>query len=429
MKLFPYLPQDQVFWYLDEPAIKPLTHDITTDVVVVGGGMAGLTAAQKFLEKGLRVVLIEKNYCGSGATGKSSGFITPDSELPLRHFIEKHGPTQAKKIWDFVTSGVELIRNNIVNYTIECDYQVQDTLVVTNTKRSFAKDIQAEYEARKKLDYSSVLYTADQVPSVLGSHHFHGAVAYPDTFGIRAYYYCRDMKKILQDQGLILHEETPALEIKDHVVTTPSGTIQAEHIIVCIDRWAATVPTLAYNVYHAQTFLLISAPLTDTQIKTIFPDRPFMMWDTDMIYHYFRVTGENRLLVGGSNLLYTYAKHAKCNNQGIAKTLTHYFQKRFNIPVHDEYIWPGVLGISRDLSPVAGHDKDMPSVYYVTAATGLPWAAALGAYSAERIINNNTSFDEYFSPYRKFPLGSWSNFILPKPLRFALSNFMTVGSM
>jgi gamma-glutamylputrescine oxidase len=349
--------------------------------------------------------------------------------LPLRYFVEKYGPDDAKKIWEFATSGVEHIRNNIIKYTIDCDYQVQDTLVVTNTKHSFTKDIQAEYEARKKLHYSSTLYTQDQVSSILGSHYFHGAVAYPDTFGIRAYYYCRDMKKVLQDKGLVLHEETPALEIKDHIVTTPSATIHADHIIVCIDRWAATIPTLSSNVYHAQTFLLISAPLTDTQIKTIFPDRLFMTWDTDMIYHYFRATGENRLLVGGSNLLYTYAKHAKYNNQGIAKTLTHYFQKRFNIPIQDEYIWPGVLGISRDLSPIAGYDNNMPSVYYVTAATGLPWAAALGAYSAERIIDNNTSFDTYFSPYRRFPLGSWGNVVLPKQLRFALSNFMTVGSM
>ena len=80
MKL--YLPQDQVFWYVNKRDIKPLTHDITTDVVVVGGGISGLTAAQSFGKKGCKVVLIEKNYCGSGASGKSSGFITQMQSWP-----------------------------------------------------------------------------------------------------------------------------------------------------------------------------------------------------------------------------------------------------------------------------------------------------------------------------------------------------------
>src|SRR5579871_5886436 len=65
-------PQDHVFWYLNNPIqAQPLTHDISTDVLVVGGGMAGITTAQAFHEKGYKVTLIEKTYCGAGASGKS----------------------------------------------------------------------------------------------------------------------------------------------------------------------------------------------------------------------------------------------------------------------------------------------------------------------------------------------------------------------
>lgn len=430
MKVTSFLPQDQVFWYLNKNEIKPLIKNIETDVVVIGGGMSGLTAAQSFLEKGLKVVLLEKNYCGSGATGKSSGFITPDSELPLRHFIKKYGPVEAKRLWQFSLSGVDIIRNNINSFSLACDYQIQDTLVVTNTKRSFTRDIEAEYNARKKLDYATTLYTDEQLRAVLGCQSYQGGVAYPDTFGIHAYHYCIGMKKVLQDKGLIVHEETPAIAIEDHRVMTPQGNVKAQHIIVCTDRYAEALPTLANKVYHVQTFLLISAPLSDAQIKTIFPDRPFMIWDTDLIYHYFRVTGENRLLIGGGNLLYTYASQEKHNNKHIAQTLTRYVQNRFpEISVQEEYIWPGIIGISKDLFPIAGFDPAMPSVYYITATAGLPWAAALGAYSGERIINNNTSLDHYFSPSREFPLGSVVETVLGKKLTFALSNFMTVGSI
>ncbi len=133
MKVIPVLPQDQVFWYLNNNLAAPLMHDITADVVVVGGGMAGLTTAQQFHDKGCKVVLIEKNYCGAGASGKSSGFITPDSELSLFELMRLFGKDTGKKIWKLIGSGVDIIENNIKNYQIDCDYQKQDTLILANS--------------------------------------------------------------------------------------------------------------------------------------------------------------------------------------------------------------------------------------------------------------------------------------------------------
>ena len=171
-------PQDQVFWYLNKHDIVPLTNNITADVVVVGGGMAGLTAAQSFHEKGLKVVLLEKNYCGAGASGKSSGFITPDSEISLRHIMKEYGPEEGKKLWDFIVSGVERIRANIKNYNLECEYQEQDSLVVANTKKAFATHIQPEHEARRKEGYESTIYSSATVTHIVGSDLYAGAIRY-----------------------------------------------------------------------------------------------------------------------------------------------------------------------------------------------------------------------------------------------------------
>jgi hypothetical protein len=68
-------------------------------------------------------------------------------------------------------------------------------------------------------------------------------------------------------------------------------------------------------------------------------------------------------------------------------------------------------------------------VYYIAGACGLPFAAALGAHCADRIMNNNREFDEYFSPYRSFTLGATTQKILGTRLTFALSNFLSVGSL
>lgn len=431
MKIMSVLPQDQVFWYLNgnNNLAAPLMSDITTDVVVIGGGMAGLTAAQAFGDKGCKVVLIEKNYCGAGASGKSSGFITPDSELSLFELRRFFGAEMGKKIWQLIGSGVDIIENNIKKYDIDCDYQQQDTLILANSARAFNVDIQKEYNNRQQAGYASVLYTQQDVQSVIGSDSYYGGISYGGTFGIQAYQYCLGMKKVLQDMGVLLYEETPALDIQNNVVKTPHATIKADHIIVCTDYHKPVASLLWDKVYHIQTFLMLSSPLSPHSIKKIFPAQPFMVWDTDMIYQYYRLTGDNRLMLGGSNLLYTYAQKSH-DNHHVAKKLINYFKKRFaSVPIEFEYIWPGMIGISKDVFPIAGFDHTMPSVYYIAACCGLPFAAAIGMHCADRIVNNNTIFDNYFSPYRSFVLGSTMQRLLGTRLTFALSNFLSVGSL
>ena len=69
----------------------PLKQDIKCDVLIVGGGFCGVAAAAEFLRKGLKVVLIEKNIVGGSSSGRSAGFLTPDSELELHQLVRRYG--------------------------------------------------------------------------------------------------------------------------------------------------------------------------------------------------------------------------------------------------------------------------------------------------------------------------------------------------
>jgi len=417
-----YRPDSQVYWYLETPKSKPLNGYIAADVVIVGGGMAGLSAAQEWHKKGKKVVLVEQYYCGAGATGKGSGFITPDSEIPLRGFVSRFGDDKAKKLWEFVVSGCSHIKQTISEQDLSCDYNVQDTLVVANDISSF-KELKEEDAIRKKYGYPSTLYTKSQLSPVLNSNGYYGGVRYPDTFGINAAHYCAQLKNKLIEQGIQIYEETPAIKIENNMVYTPHGSIKAEQVIVCADRFMPQLGLLTDQVFHAQTFLMISEPLTDEQIKAIFPEKLMMVWDTDLIYSYFRITGDKRLLLGGASILNTYDKNAKLFSQRIYNKLDRYFALRFKTvkPVFS-FFWPGLIGVSKDLVPIAGPDKNKPWLFYVTAATGLPWAAALGKYSADYYLHNNHSMQEFFSPYRSFYISGITQKILGTRISFVLSH-------
>lgn len=419
------LPQAQVYWYLNALSEKPLTSHIKTDVVVIGGGMAGLTAAQACINKGLSVVVLEQQFCGSGATGKSSGFITPTAELGLPYFEKVYGAQQATHIWSFVTCGVEHIRSNIQTYDLQCDYQPQDTVVVASSTIGY-RELAHEHQVRQRLGFDAHLYDATTAKSLVQSDGYYGVLRYGNTFGIKAFAYAQEMKKVLIQDGVSVYEESPALAIDQHTVTTAHGSVQAEHIIVCVDKFLPELHKLKKDVYHVQTFLMASEPLSDKDAQALFPNDACMVWDTDLIYQYYRLTGENRLLLGGGTYWSSYLAHENFNAWGAHNKLTKYFAKKFpQVKVEFSYMWPGMIGISKDIVPIAQRDAQNPHIYYVSAATGLPWAAALGNYSVQHLFENRTDLDSYFTTSR-FGISDVVQTVFGKKITFGVSNLMSM---
>lgn len=415
----------EVYWYQKKqpaPAVR-LDRDIAIDVAIVGGGMAGLMCAQRLHELGVNVVVLEKDFCGAGASGKTSGFITPDSEIELSSLVENYGPVEAKRIWEFVVSGVTAIRKNIEQYNIECDYEVQDSLFVGTNTRGF-EHTGEEHDAREQLSYESTLYTQEELANVFGAQGYFGAVRYPDTFGMNSYLYCQAMRDVLVSSGVQIYEDTAVTSLGSGKLTANSNTVTAKHIIVAADHFALQLGLLDYQLYHVQTFLGITKPLSEEAIKQIFPKDRMMVWDTDLVYEYYRLTGDNRMLIGGADLRYTYEMHERPQApKPIAKKMLKYMEERFpGIEFPLESIWPGMLGVTKDLLPLMGQDKDDSSVTYIAAASGLPWAAALGGYVAEKVTNERSDFDSVFTPYRKFVAPRIIEKIAHKQITYALAH-------
>ena len=416
----------RIFWHEQRrravQALPPLAEDERADVVVVGGGVAGLACAQALNAQGRRVVLLERAVCGSGASGRSSGFVTPDSELGLSTLIRSRGIKRAKRLWEFVVSGVDDIRENIERHNIDCDFQVQDSLFLAASPRGASRVID-EHEARTRVGYDSTLYDAQTIRSVLGSDECCGGVRYPGTFGINAFQYCQDLRDILREAGVVIHEQTCATEVHAGMVVANGFSVRADAVVLCVDRLLPTFDLLRKEVYRIQTFLAVSAPLTDGQASAIFPDGPLMVWDSDLIYQYFRLTGDNRLLVGASSARYTYAAEEHEVVSRILEKMRSYVREKFPLtPVDFEYFWEGLIGVSKDLLPLAAQDPERPTISYVSGATGLPWAAALGRYMAEKLLSNRCDYDEEFDPARHFAVGHAIQRIIGTPAAFALSH-------
>lgn len=422
-----FAPQDQAFWYLNRPSQSPCRNDMSVDVAVIGGGIAGLSAAQAFVNRGKKVVLLEQYYCGAGASGKNSGFVTPNAELSFTDFKNIFNDQAAQTIWNTIVGGVELIRNTIESHQLSVEYKPESTLILASSPKGFAL-LSKEYENLVRHSYPVSLYTAQEAQEIIKAQKQHGAMVYDNTFSFNGYAYCQELKRLLESQGVMIFEETPVTAIDGHLVKTAHATITAEYIIVCTDRFAPEIGVLKDDVYHAQTFVMMSQELTDDQIKSVFPAKQFMCWDTELIYNYFRITPQKRLVLGGGSLINTYSTHPVYNSRYMFNKLTRYLERQFpELDTTFIQMWPGLIGISKDIMPLAGKDKDHPHIFYIAAAAGLPIAAALGSYSAEHLLEGNNALDEFFSPYRSFPLPLMVQQIIGKKLTFALSNALKVN--
>jgi len=404
----------------------PLIGDTKTDVLIVGAGAAGLAAAYSLMDKGMDVTIFERNICGGSSTGKSAGFLTPDSELELSQLLRRFGVEGARDLWECADKGGHIMRNAVTKHGIECDLQKQDSLFLGKGKGG-RKQIQEEYEARKALSYPATRYDAEELRNIIGSTAYSSAVRYSDTYGINALRYAQGLKEILLDHGVHIYESSEATALDGHKVKTHLGSVTAEAIIFCADKLGKNLTPHYWNYYYAQTFLAVSEPLSDHEVKAMFPEQPFQCWDSDLIYSYWRLTGSRRILLGGGSLWTTYAKNDTWNSNIIDRVIRD-FRKLWPVVKHVEFIqfWSGRIDMTRDLLPTVLRDNRAPWVHYVLGCVGLPWATFCGDFVARHVYDDEDCDDhryyKYFGIDRGFLIPLWVERVLGKRLVFVMNN-------
>ena len=180
--------------------------------------------------------------------------------------------------------------------------------------------------------------------------------------------------------------------------------------------------------YYAQTFLAISEPLQESEVRAMFPVEPFQCWDSHFIYSYWRLTGDFRILLGGGSLWTTYAKGDTWSERIIDRVLRRFREHWPSVAhVHFRQFWMGRIDMTRDLMPTVLREERSPWVQYVLGCVGLPWATFCGDFAARHVLSDRTRDDHrfyrYFGADRPFLVPLWAEKVLGKRLSFVLNQF------
>ncbi len=381
----------------------PLGGPVSAEVCVVGGGIAGCSAALHLAERGYSTVLLEQHRIGWGASGRSGGEVIHGVACGQDTLERLVGATASRAAWDLATEAVSLTRSLIGRYRIECDWV--DGYMLTALKPRHDRELRAEIdELRTRYDYHSVRYMPrEEVRAVLASTRYLSAMFDANGGHLHPLAYTRGLAAAAERAGARVFEDTRAVRIAPGCVRTEGGEVRAGRIVLCGNAYlGALAPALEEKIIPVATHLITTEPLGQERARALIANNAAVS-DMNWALDYFRRTADHRLLFGGA-ISYTGHGQLAARAANRARMLRVFPQLA---AARIEYTWGGLLDLTANRAPHFG--RLAPEVYFLQGFSGhgIALAGMAGKLVAEALAGQAERFDVFARiPHRSFPGGA-----------------------
>jgi len=386
-------------WYaatmVDEPRRPRLAVDLDVDVCVVGGGLAGLTAAREIARSGWSVVLLEANRIASAASGRNTGFVLPGFAADADKLIARVGFDRAKSLWALSQAGLDYVRNAIhADGAAGIDPQdgwlyvskVDDGDEFVRLVR-LLDDLGCEIEG----------WPTDRVRAVLHSERYFHAIHYLKAIAIHPLNYALSLAAAAEGDGARIFENTPALSIDPQGVrkriVTPSARLRANHVVLAGNvQIGGLMPRIAATLLPITTYIIATAPL-GPRLGEVVHYRGAVS-DTDLSDNHYRIVGGDRLMLSGRST--TWARNPRRYVRALTADIKKTYPQLGDVSV--DYNWSGTLGNTVHRMPQIGELG--PGVWLASGfgGHGLNTTAMAGNLIARAVVEGDQTWRQ-FSPF------------------------------
>ena len=292
-------------YWLDSPLapeVKPaLVGHQRADLVVVGGGFTGLWTAliAKERDPGLDVVLIERETCPSGASGRNGGFMMG---CYVDTFVLPNYPGQEQAMVDLGLRNRREIEETFDRYSIDCDHEPNGWIIVA-TKPWMVSKLKEIEKLCEGIGEKSVFWDRDQVQAAVHSPSYHAGVFQPDAIAtVHPAKYAWGLKRVCEELGVRIFERTPATGLSETAtgvrVDTPYGSVTAKNAALGTYAHPSLVRKLRWWRVPLYSHVLATEPLTDEQMASIGWAGRQGIIDLATFLNYYRLTKDNRIIWG-----------------------------------------------------------------------------------------------------------------------------------
>jgi glycine/D-amino acid oxidase-like deaminating enzyme len=346
----------------------PLAGDTTADVAIAGGGYTGLWTAY-YLAKadpGLRIVVVEAEYAGFGASGRNGGWASGLFPVPESKLARRYGADRAAAMHAALAGAVDEVGRAAEAEGIDCHYAKGGTITLARSPVQL-----------RRIRHERGFLGADAAREICGATDVLGGLYSPDCAAIHPARLVRGLAEAVERLGVTVVEGTRVLRLARGSVVTDHGTIRATTVVRALEGYTARLEGHRRALAPVYSLMIATEPLPTTDWERIGLARRETFSDERHMIIYGQRTADDRLAFGGRGAPYHFGSRVEPGFDqvpAVFDSLRQTLTEMFGIDPPVAYRWGGPLGIPRDWMPSVG------------LADGFAWA---GGYVGDGVAAAN----------------------------------------
>jgi len=408
-------------WYAETASRRQdhraLQGEIRAEVAIVGGGLAGLSAALELAQRGRQVVLLEAQQLGWAASGRNGGQALGGLACGMDEIEAQLGLADARRLWAMTLEALTLIHARRDRYRIACDWQSGALTVATSARKAAALRRDAERMA-SAYDHPTQWLDRAELDGWIRSPRYHGGCYDRRGGHLHPLKYALGLADAAWREGARLHEHSPVQRVERHrsvtLLRTPQGQVVADQVLLAgnvhlpaLAGVGALPPGTGARIMPVGTYVGVTEPLDPSEMDGLLPTRAAVC-DSNFVLDYFRPTADQRLLFGGK---VSYSTLTPPNLAGsLQARLARVFPRLAWRPL--THVWGGFVDITMNRAPDFSRlppDGAAGAPIYLLqgfSGHGLALSGLAGKLVAEAICEDASRFDLFARlRHRPFPGG------------------------
>lgn len=365
-----------------------LDGDTTVDVLVIGAGLTGLSAALALAEAGRSVLVVEANCVGWGASGRNGGQLHSGQRLDIAALETLYGRDQARALNDLAEEAKRHVHTLIARHAIACDWR--PGLIHAVHKPRYVEP------ARREVDHLRRDYGAEQLSfldraetaAALGTDAYLAATRDGDAGHLHPLNFTLGLARAAETAGARIVEATKVTRLIPGGAETTTGTIRAREVLVAANAYLDGLePETDRHLMPLNNFILATEPAPE-RLAALIPGGEAIA-DSRFVIYYWRPTPDGRLVFGGGE---NYSPHFPAD---IAAFVRRHMLKVYPglADLRIDYAWGGALAVTVTRMPFIRRLR--PGLYSAAGYSGhgLAIATLAGRLVAEAIGGDSGRFD------------------------------------